>query len=123
MIVKIIELIITLLFGILIGYFILYLKFYMKRDEDEADERRKKYSKLINIINIPNNIKYNKEWKPNSRGILLFRQQYIPNKNIRGIIGICHGFGDHSQEFLIDLSIRFCKSGYAVISMDSEGHG
>ena len=101
----------------------------MKRNKEESDERRKEYyqkrvqKKGHKLEEERNDIKYNQEWLPNKRGMLLFRQQYIPNQSIRGVIGLCHGFGDHSQEFLTDLSLKFCKSGYAVISMDVEGHG
>lgn len=116
---------VILFLGIFLGYLINYLFRFIKRNKEESDERRRNYFKKFQENNqqINENINYNREWLPNRRGMLLFRQQFIPKTYIRGIIGLCHGFGDHSQEFLIDLAIKFCHSGYAVISMDVEGHG
>lgn len=118
-------LVLLLALGVLVGYGVAYFLSFMTRNNDEADERRRRYFlKQTNRQKIPETINYNMEWTPNSRGLLLVRHQYIPTAiPLRGVIGICHGFGDHSQDFLTDLAIKFCESGYAVIAMDAEGHG
>ena len=36
---------------------------------------------------------------------------------------MCHGFGDHSNDMLLDLAVKFVGDGYAVLMMDAEGHG
>jgi alpha-beta hydrolase superfamily lysophospholipase len=33
------------------------------------------------------------------------------------------GFGDHTQNFMMDFAIRLCNDGYVVFMMDAEGHG
>lgn len=120
----IVILLLLLGLGIVFGYGVAYFLSYMRRNHDEPDERRRRYYLKSKSQVIPHTIDYNREWTPNSRGMLLFRQQYIPNSiPIKGIVGICHGFGDHSQDFLTDLSLKLCESGYAVLSMDAEGHG
>jgi hypothetical protein len=115
---------ILLILGAVIGYGVAYILSFMTRNPDEPDERRKTYFKKHHKVVIPPTIDHKMEWTPNSRGMLLFRHQYVPkNSEIKGVIGLCHGFGDHSQDFLTDLAIKFCKSGYAVLAMDAEGHG
>jgi predicted alpha/beta-fold hydrolase len=110
--------------GLIIGYVLSYLYSSTARNSEDADERRRR-----NTFKVPSgktnleDVNINREWTPNERGMLLSRQQFIPSGEFRGVICMCHGFGDHSQEFMFDLAIRFCRQGYAAISMDAEGHG
>lgn len=117
--------------GICIGYMVQFLQSHTSRCHFESDERRKKFNDKIPI---PDDIEYLCDWLPNSRGALLFRQQLIPIPipiscggvglmRPRGVIGICHGFMDHSLGAHTDLAIRFCREGYAVVMLDNEGHG
>lgn len=107
--------------GVLIGYLGHYLHIHSHRSHFEADERRKNYKKCYQT---PDDIEHIREWLPNSRGALLFCQQLIPkHKKMVGLIGICHGFMDHTSNFHIELAIRLCRSGYAVVMVDAEGHG
>ena len=90
--------------------------------KDEADERRRSY----NTTYVPSlDIEYEFQWIPNREGLLLFQQQYFPAKNtkLKGIVGLVHGFGDHSNSFLVELAEKLCRSGYVVLSMDAIGHG
>mmetsp|Transcript_1523 Transcript_1523/g.2449 ORF Transcript_1523/g.2449 Transcript_1523/m.2449 type:complete len:362 (-) Transcript_1523:134-1219(-) len=109
--------------GAVVGGFISYLQSFQisSARADQADERRRRCKALI--FPVPTDIEHIRQWTPNSRGMLLFRQQFIPHGVIRGVIGICHGFGDHSQDFLTELAVKFCRNGFAVITMDVEGHG
>eukprot|EP00602_Paraphysomonas_sp_CaronLab_P005710 CAMPEP_0185032002 /NCGR_PEP_ID=MMETSP1103-20130426/19814_1 /TAXON_ID=36769 /ORGANISM="Paraphysomonas bandaiensis, Strain Caron Lab Isolate" /LENGTH=300 /DNA_ID=CAMNT_0027567731 /DNA_START=188 /DNA_END=1090 /DNA_ORIENTATION=- len=68
-------------------------------------------------------IQYSNEWVPNSRNLLLHRQQLIPVEGYSGVVALCHGYGDHTLGFLTEIAINICKSGFAVIMMDAEGHG
>jgi hypothetical protein len=43
--------------------------------------------------------------------------------SVRGVVGVCHGFGDHTQDTLVDLGARLASDGFAVLLMDVEGHG
>jgi hypothetical protein len=118
------SLLLLLILGSVVGYGVAYLLSFMTRSRDEPDERRKTFFKTQQKVVLPSSIDHSMGWAPNSRGMLLFRHQYIPtNTEIKGVIGLCHGFGDHSQDFLTDLAIKFCESGYAVLAMDAEGHG
>lgn len=43
--------------------------------------------------------------------------------SVRAVVGICHGFGDHCNEALVDLAVKLVSEGCAVLMMDVEGHG
>ncbi len=40
--------------------------------------------------------------------------------NLKGVIGMCHGFGDHTSDLLMDAAARFCREGFVVLMMDVE---
>jgi hypothetical protein len=113
-----------LVIGVVLGYAVSLLTSFMARSSQECDERRRI---LINrddkLFPIPKDIDHIRKWVPNSRGMLLCRQIFVPGGYVKAVIGICHGFGDHSQDFLTELAIKFCRCGFAVICMDAEGHG
>jgi predicted alpha/beta-fold hydrolase len=113
-----------LVLGALVGYVISFLLSFRGRNSQECDERRRVLiTQSDKVFPIPDDIEHTREWVPNSRGVLLCRQSFVPGGYVRAVIGICHGFGDHSQDFLTELAIKFCRNGFAVISMDAEGHG
>ena len=92
------------------------------RKNDESDERRKCYHGKG--YPIPNNIQRENYWQPNSRGMLIHQMILQPkDTSIRGVIMICHGFGDHTLDFVTEIALKFCSNHYAVITMDAEGHG
>jgi acylglycerol lipase len=68
------------------------------------------------------NIDYQEKWVPNSRGALIYRQLFIPKAPIKAVIGLFHGFGDHSSS-QSSISSKFTDAGYAVVTLDHEGHG
>lgn len=116
-------LVIGLAGGVFIGYLWAWLFSHSNRKVDEADERRKLFlSNAANDIKVPKGITHYSEWQPNARGVLIYRQQFVPKK-IKAVIGMCHGFGDHTNTLLTDLAIRLAQDGYAVVTMDFEGHG
>ena len=106
-----------LLCGFGIGFLTSKLFSFRKRTCDEADERRKAF-KDVEFPSIPSTVSHHKGWAPNSRGMLLYEQQFIPKGEIRGVVGICHGFSDHNNLYNAELAIKFCDSGYAVICCD-----
>ena len=67
-------------------------------------------------------IEHSYKWVTNDRGMLLFQQQFIP-KTIIAVVGICHGYADHSNVNLTEFALRLCKHGIAVLLIDMEGHG
>lgn len=116
--------IVLLVLGGFVGYIICFLFTFRVRNSQECDERRRiLITQADKLFPIPNDIEHSREWVPNSRGVLLCGQTFIPGGYIRAVIGLCHGFGDHSQDFLTELAVKFCRNGFAVVSMDAEGHG
>lgn len=88
-------------------------------NSDDSDERRKLYRRSVEI---PSNLKHEESWIPNKRGMLIYRQSFIPTE-FKAVVCLVHGFGDHSGNLYMDLSIMLAKAGYAVVSIDFEGHG
>jgi caffeoylshikimate esterase len=108
--------------GLFIGYILWFIQIMSKRNNGESDERRKNY--FGKGYPIPENIVRESSWKPNSRGMLLHQVIFRPKHDkIHGVIMICHGFGDHTLDFVTEIALKFVTKSYAVITMDAEGHG
>ena len=90
----------------------------------DSAEKRRLHRQTQNYI-IPKYVKsYIEKWTPNARGKLQYRQIFIPEGNIKAVLGMLHGFGDYSRsKENFEIAVRFCNAGYAIISMDHEGHG
>jgi hypothetical protein len=108
---------IILCVGISFGRLLWFALFHQSRNLDEADQRRINYRKSFPI---PPDIIRTSSWQPNSRGLLLHRQEFIPKDGFIGVIVICHGFGDHTMDFLTEIAIRYCRHKFAVLAMDAE---
>ncbi len=52
----------------------------------------------------------------------LFAQSWTPVSNVRGVVGIVHGLGEHSSRYA-PLAERFAQAGYRVVAYDQRGHG
>jgi hypothetical protein len=109
--------------GGIVGYATHWILSFRQRNSDEADERRKNGKRFVP----PDDIEYSASWQPNSRGMLLYTQEFSPilkgRQKCLGTIGMCHGFGDHTNDLMADLAVKFCRAGFAVITLDAEGHG
>ena len=46
-----------------------------------------------------------------------------PLEEPRGIVFLCHDYGDHSSWFFRDLAVNLVRQGYGCIALDFEGHG
>jgi acylglycerol lipase len=56
--------------------------------------------------------------------MVIAHQIFLPkNRSVKGVVGLVHGYGDHTNMFMMDIAIRLCNEGYAVLMMDMEGHG
>jgi hypothetical protein len=107
---------IFLIGGIISGWIARYLLFSMARSVEDADERRKKHKKYP----IPSDVNHLSSWAPNSRGVLIHQQQFIPKAGLKGVIMMCHGYGDHTLDFLTETALKFCQHQFAVITADAE---
>ncbi|MDA1050647.1 MAG: lysophospholipase [Planctomycetota bacterium] len=52
----------------------------------------------------------------------LFAQSWSPPSELRGVIGIVHGLGEHSSRYQ-PFAERFARAGYRVVAYDQRGHG
>ena len=60
-------------------------------------------------------------WHTNRRGMVMCNQQLVPkNRELIGVVGLCHGYSDHTHNFLLDFAVQLCNDGFAVITMDVE---
>lgn len=55
-------------------------------------------------------------------GLDLFGRYWIPDDELKGVIAIVHGLGDHSGRYS-SWARRFNEQHYGVISIDLRGHG
>ena len=55
-------------------------------------------------------------------GLNLFGRSWKPEGEVKGVIAIVHGLGDHSGRY-DEWAKRFITEGYGVISIDLRGHG
>ena len=60
----------------------------------------------------------------NSRGLRQCWRSWVPvEKDVRGVVCVCHGYGADSG-WLVQLTcIAIAKEGYAVYAIDHQGHG
>ncbi len=55
-------------------------------------------------------------------GLRLFAQKWEPESEVKSVICLAHGHGEHSGRY-IHWAERLTQSGYAVITADLRGHG
>lgn len=55
-------------------------------------------------------------------GLPLFAQRWEPDGDIKGVICLVHGLGEHSNRYA-HWADSFNNAGYAVVSFDLRGHG
>jgi len=60
-------------------------------------------------------------WKSND-GLNLFAQSWSPEKEIKNVILLVHGHGEHSTRYY-HWAERFVNNNYAVLAFDLRGHG
>ena len=53
----------------------------------------------------------------------LYYQIWQPEKNLRGVILIVHGLGEHGGRYGTDFADFYTSSGFAVLAPDLPGHG
>ncbi|NOU61590.1 alpha/beta hydrolase [Marinifilum caeruleilacunae] len=52
----------------------------------------------------------------------LFAQEFLPTQNIKAVIVLVHGIGEHSSRYL-HWAERFVNKGFALLTYDQKGHG
>ena len=108
--------------GLALGYFACVCSNQSSQNSDEADMRRRRVGLNPSAdVTVPDSVEHSLGWHTNSRGMVMCNQQFVPrNGEVKGVVGICHGFSDHTHGLLMDFAIRLCGDGFAVITMDVE---
>lgn len=55
-------------------------------------------------------------------GYSVYYQYWIPDRDIRAVVLLVHGAGEHSNRY-IEVARQLCAAGYAVAALDHIGHG
>jgi alpha-beta hydrolase superfamily lysophospholipase len=55
-------------------------------------------------------------------GINLFAQSWCPEGEVRGVVCLVHGLGEHSGRYA-HVGVALCRAGYALAGFDLRGHG
>jgi acylglycerol lipase len=55
-------------------------------------------------------------------GLRLYRQSWLPEGEVRAVLVIAHGAGEHSARYA-HVAARLVDEGYAVYALDHRGHG
>ena len=67
-------------------------------------------------------MKHSEEMHKAADGAEVYRQQWLPDTDPRGVVCLVHGLGEHSGRYG-HLAQRFTDEGFAVFAMDLRGHG
>lgn len=63
------------------------------------------------------------EWNWNSRdGLKMYAQSWEPEKNIKAVVYLVHGLGEHSGRYA-HVGGMFANAGFALAGFDLRGHG
>jgi hypothetical protein len=108
--------------GMALGYFACVCVKQSAQNEDEAEMRRRRVGcDPSPDTQIPDSINHTRGWHTNSRGMVMCNQQFVPkDREVLGVVGICHGFSDHTHGLLMDFAVKLCEDGFVVITMDVE---
>lgn len=60
-------------------------------------------------------------WKT-ADGLNIFAQYWQPERDIKGVICLVHGLGEHSSRYKV-LPAVLAEAGYATVAYDQRGHG
>ncbi|CAK7326586.1 unnamed protein product [Dovyalis caffra] len=73
----------------------------------------------------PPGIKTYEWYERNSRGLEIFCKRWMPEPGvqIKGVVCICHGYGDTCTFFFEGIAKRIAASGYGVYALDHPGFG
>jgi acylglycerol lipase len=55
-------------------------------------------------------------------GVRLYRQSWLPEDDMRAVVVLAHGAGEHSGRYA-HVAARLVDEGYAVCALDHRGHG
>lgn len=73
---------------------------------------------------VPSDVEHEDTYIVNREGMALYTRRFLPaSGEIKAVVGLCHGFGDHTSWFVQNHAVRLVRQGFAVVCMDSQGHG
>ncbi|KAJ7543618.1 hypothetical protein O6H91_09G045200 [Diphasiastrum complanatum] len=76
------------------------------------------------MSDIAASIKFEEELIKTSRGLKLYTCKWLPeDKEIKGLVFLCHGYGMECSLFMKGSGENLAKAGYGVYGIDYEGHG
>ena len=59
---------------------------------------------------------------PDSKNRKVFYQQWMPEKELKGVIALVHGLGEHSGRY-VHVADFFTARGWGIVAVDTYGHG
>jgi len=123
----------------LITLILYYLIPYCFREGDDASERRRLWNDYLNEVKYnpdykdlqkilfpnPSEVQIDEAYWVNPRGLCLFTSIMRPanNKQVKAVVCFCHGYSDFTSFLMRYEYQRLVKAGFAVVSLDYEGHG
>lgn len=70
------------------------------------------------------NVIHATEYIKNARNLSIFTQSWVPAEGApRGLLFLCHGYGNDSSWLFQVVAVEFASHGLAVFALDYEGHG
>jgi alpha-beta hydrolase superfamily lysophospholipase len=67
-------------------------------------------------------MKHDEGYFKNSADLGIFHQAWLPEKEVKAVLLVVHGFAEHSGRYM-NIVNRFVPDGYAVYGLDHPGHG
>ncbi|CAM6106225.1 unnamed protein product [Calypogeia fissa] len=69
-------------------------------------------------------VRFDEDTFINKRGMRLNTCQWIPiEKEVKGLVFLCHGYGQECTIYTQEAGQRLARAGYGVYGIDYEGHG
>jgi alpha-beta hydrolase superfamily lysophospholipase len=64
----------------------------------------------------------NEKMITNCQGLLLYSQEWLPDHDMKGVILLVHGLGEHCGRYQI-ISEQLARAGFGILRFDLQGHG
>mmetsp|Transcript_28892 Transcript_28892/g.56716 ORF Transcript_28892/g.56716 Transcript_28892/m.56716 type:complete len:365 (+) Transcript_28892:15-1109(+) len=105
---------------------LIYARLHECDDITTGDQRRKKKGDLTPAQDVPSDVTRTQQYVcSKNNGGLRFTQKWAPSQldKVKGVVFMCNGYSDSSSWMPSITATKLAQSGYAVHSLDYEGHG